>query len=268
MRKIMPAIFAEYPHESRSDRYVYLSSADALQHLGENGFMPVECRVSGCRDEDRRNFVKHAVRLRPAGDLTPKHVGGTCFEVVMRNAHDGTASWQFSAGVFRFICLNGAVVSDHTVADVRVRHQGDRQRQLDAVVEGAMEVLDQAPKVMEKVTEWQQIELRPDEQRIYAEEAHKLRFGDAEGRVETAIEPAQLLHARRPADAGPTLWQTFQRVQENAIRGGLSAISTDPRTRRTRHFSTRAIQSIDGDIKLNRALWALTEKMAALKDSN
>jgi hypothetical protein len=58
----------------------------------------------------------------------------------------------------------------------------------------------------------------------------------------------------------PSLWNLFQRVQENAERGGLPSRSVTGR--RTR---TRPIASIDGSVQLNRALWVLAEEMRKLK---
>lgn len=40
-----------------------------------------------------------------------------------------------------------------------------------------------------------------------AEAAHLLRFGDAEGNVNTPIQPAQLLTPRRYDDRGNDLWR-------------------------------------------------------------
>jgi len=57
-------------------------------------------------------------------------------------------------------------------------------------------------------------------------------------------------------------------VQENVIKGGLHgiAITTDERGRRQRrNVTTRTVNGIDQDVKLNRALWTLAEKMAELK---
>jgi hypothetical protein len=259
MRQSLPAIFATEPHESRSSKFVHISSSEILEKLDENGFLPVEATVSRSRDLDRRAFTKHAVRLRR--DVVTK-VGDSAFEIVMRNAHDGTGSYRFMGGLFRFVCLNGMTVGEHTIPEVKVIHSGNKQRQLDQVVEGVHAILDQAPRVAETVRSWQQIELKPEEQRVYAEKAHRLRFADAHGVVHTPIEPTQLLHPRRAADTGP-LWATFQRVQENVIRGGLSAIARDGQ--RWRRATTREVTGIDSNIGLNRALWSLTEKMAELK---
>jgi hypothetical protein len=82
---------------------------------------------------------------------------------------------------------------------------------------------------------------------------------------ETPIKPAQLLEARRYDDRGNDLWKTFNRVQENAVKGGLAAIKRDENGHRVRKVSTRQIKGIDQDVKINRALWVLGEEMAKLK---
>ena len=53
-------------------------------------------------------------------------------------------------------------------------------------------------------------------------------------------------------------------VQENAIRGGLEARFRDEHGR-LRRSRSRAVKGIDQDVKLNKALWTLSEKMAELK---
>jgi Domain of unknown function (DUF932) len=82
-------------------------------------------------------------------------------------------------------------------------------------------------------------------------------------KVEAPITPAQVVNARRYEDAQTDLWTTFNTVQENMIRGGLYGVTTgaDGRRRRT---TTRAVNGIDGNVKLNRALWTLASKMAEL----
>ncbi|EPU4903244.1 TPA: DUF945 domain-containing protein, partial [Enterobacter hormaechei] len=47
-----------------------------------------------------------------------------------------------------------------------------------------------------------------------------------------------------------------QRVQENLMKGGLSG-----RTAQGKSSRTRAVTGIDGDVKLNRALWVMAESM-------
>jgi hypothetical protein len=54
------------------------------------------------------------------------------------------------------------------------------------------------------------------------------------------------------------LWSVFNRVQENVIKGGLSAYKPGSFQRTT----TRTVKGIDQDIRLNRALWTLGTRMA------
>ncbi len=263
MRASLPAIFAAQPHESRSDRYVYVSTAEIIEALGRESFLPFEARVSRSRDEQRQGFAKHMIRFRSTSTAL-RQVGDTCFEVVLRNAHDGTAAYDFMAGLFRLVCLNGMVVADAQIASVHVRHSGNRQAILDKVVEGANAVLQTAPLALEAPRKWSGIELSRDEQMAFADSARVVRFGDADGNVDTPITAQQLLHPRRPSDQGNDLWRTFQRVQENTVRGGLSATQRDA-DGHVRRSTTREVRSVDGDVKLNKALWTLAARMSDLK---
>ena len=60
------------------------------------------------------------------------------------------------------------------------------------------------------------------------------------------------------------LWTTFNVVQENIIRGGLRGRKRGSNGR-MRNMTTRPVKALDRNIKLNQALWVLTEKMAELK---
>ena len=104
------------------------------------------------------------------------------------------------------------------------------------------------------------IPLGYDEQIVYAESAHKLVYEDLES---APIVPEQLLTQRRFDDGNNSLWITFQRVQENIIKGGVKGKVYGENG--PRKVTTRAVQSLDRNIKLNQALWVLTERMAELK---
>lgn len=260
MRRIAPSIFAMDKHESRSDRYTYIPTVDVLNGLTREGFSPVAVRQSRARDADKREFTKHMIRLRRDGDAY-RGVGDTLPEIVLVNSHDGTSSYQLNAGLFRLVCLNGMVVSDATFASVRVPHKGDV---VSKVIEGAYTVINESVKALEAPRKWSAITLRADEREVFAEAAHTMRFADAEGVVSTPIKPAQLLSPRRSADTNRDLWTTFNVVQENTLRGGLRGYGRDA-NQRMRRVSTREVTGIDQDVKLNKALWVLAERMAALK---
>jgi hypothetical protein len=262
MRKAAPSIFATAAHESRSERFQPIPTIEILRGLIAEGFVPVGTKQSGCRDEGKKEFTKHLIRLRRVDDGKVYNVGDTVCEILLKNANDGTSAYDLMAGLFRIRCMNSLVAQTGTIDSVKVRHSGDVSAK---VIEGTYRVLNEAEKTLAAPADWGTLNLNADERQIFAEAAHVIRFGAAEGEIATPIKPQQLLIPRRYDDKANDLWTTFNVLQENAIKGGLRGVQLDEHGRRVRRVKTRAVNGIDQDIKLNKALWMLSEKMAELK---
>ncbi len=254
MRRAAPSIFAEGKHGSRSERYTYIPTIDVLRGLRKEGFEPFMVAQSKSRIEGKTEFTKHMIRMRHAGQVTARPEAN---EIILINSHDGASSYQMLAGAFRFVCCNGLVVG--TVAnDIRIPHKGNIQGE---VIEGAFRVLEDFEAVDASIDGMKALELKPDEERAMATAALALRYGErTEDQPPAPITAEQLIEARRPEDLGHSLWTTFQRVQENTLRGGQPG-----RTVQGRRLHTRAVGSIDRSVTLNRALWVLAEEMRKLK---
>jgi hypothetical protein len=190
-------------------------------------------------------------------------VNDTVSEVILKNANDGTACYDLMAGLFRIRCLNSLVTQTATLESVKVRHSGPEVAH--KVIEGTYKVLDAAHAALEAPANWSMKQLAPPAVNAFCEAAHVLRFGDAEGHVDTPIRPAQLNFVRRIGDYDNDLWTTFNRVQENCLKGGLSARQERKQgERRGRMVTTRQVNGIDQDVRLNQALWVLATRMAEL----
>ena len=263
VRRRAPSAFATEAHSSRSSRYTYIPTSSVIEGMMQAGFQPMLAKQGSSRIEGKAEYTKHMVRFRHKTISGQMQVGDTLPEIVLINSHDGTSAYKLLAGLFRLACENGLMVASGTLAEMTVPHKGNVRA---AVVDGSHRILEAAPKALAQVGAWQGVELAPAEQSIFAAAAHVLRFGDAEGNVETPITPQQLLSGRRSADDGADLWRTMNRVQENVIRGGLRARATrQPGQRVGRVVTTREVRNIDQDVRLNRALWVLAENMAGLK---
>ena len=251
LRQVAPSIFAEAAHDSRSARYTYIPTSTILDGLRKEGFQPFAVTQTRVRDESKRDFTKHMLRLRHASQIADTEAN----EIILLNSHDGTSSYQMLAGMFRFVCSNG-LVCGNAVSDVRVPHKGQI---MDNVIEGAYDVLDGFGLVRELRDDMRAISLRPAEAEIFARTALTLKY-EPDPVKPAPITESQILAPRRSADTGTDLWTTFNRVQENLVRGGLPA--RNAAGRRTR---TREVQGIDQSVKINRALWLLADEMKKLK---
>jgi hypothetical protein len=261
MAHAAPAIFADSPHSSRSERFVHIPTKELLGAMADNGFLPVSVTVGGSKDAEKRNFTKHMLRFRQADSLTKEldKLGAVVPEIVLLNAHDGTSSYQLHAGLFRLVCLNGLIVAAGNFATVKVGHRGNA---LDKVIEGSYSVLENAKETMPRAEAMAAIELSHGEQVAFANAALPLRFDMSD--TSKQFDATRLLRARRMADSKSDLWTTFNKVQESLIRGGFD-YRAENANGRMEYRTARAVNNVSDDIRLNKSLWQLAESMASLK---
>lgn len=246
-----PSVMQLDKHESRSERYTQIPTIDVVNGLRREGFMPYEVMQSRTRIEGKREFAKHLIKFRHQSDVAKDKPDLS--EIVVVNAHDGGASYRMLGGQFRVICSNG-LIAFCGVDEAKVAHRGNV---IDNVIEGAFRVLDDLKLVEEHRDGMKAITLSKPEQTIFAEQALALRYETVE---QSPITVEQALQAQRFDDRANDLWTTFNRVQENVVRGGQRFYRENGHRART-----RGVTGIDQNVKLNQALWALAEKMAQLK---
>ncbi|EAA2980425.1 DUF945 domain-containing protein [Salmonella enterica] len=239
-----PGVFGEDKHASRSDRYSYIPTITLLENLQREGFEPFFACQSRVRDPERRDYTKHMLRLRRAGQITGQQVP----EIILLNSHDGSSSYQMLPGLFRAICTNGLVCGQSS-GEIRVPHRGNV---VEKVIEGAYEVLNVFDRVEEKRDAMQSLLLPTPAQQAFAKAALTYRFGEEH----QPVTASQILTPRRYEDRQNDLWSVFNRCQENLLKGGLPG-----RTAKGKRSHTRAVKGIDGDVRLNRALWVMAEQL-------
>ncbi|EFU9022579.1 DUF945 domain-containing protein, partial [Salmonella enterica] len=239
-----PSVFGEDKHTSRSEKYTYIPTITLLENLRREGFEPFFACQSRVRDPGRRNYTKHMLRLRRAGQITGRQVP----EIIILNSHSGESSFQLLPGMWRQVCANG-LVCGQSFGEIRVPHRGDIAGK---VIEGAYDVLGVFDRVEEKREAMQSLLLPPPAQQALAKAALTYRFGEEH----QPVTATQILTPRRYEDRKDDLWSVFNRIQENLLKGGLPG-----RTAKGKRSHTRAVNGIDGDVKLNRALWVMAEQM-------
>jgi hypothetical protein len=261
--KLAPSVFATTAHESRSERFAPIPTIEIVRGLAKEGYGVVGAKQSLTRVEGKAPYTKHLLRIRKLDADSSYSVGDTVAEMLLKNANDGTSVYDLFAGLFRIACLNSMVALKEGIDSVKVRHSGDV---MGKVIDGTFRVVENAKQALIAPEAWSQIKLDRDESIAMAEAARMIRFGDADGNVDSPVTATQLLTARRAEDSDRTnLWTNFNVIQENVVRGGLRGVRVDTETNRRRRMTTRAVNGIDQDVKLNRALWTLASRMAELK---
>lgn len=254
IRRVAPSVFAETPIDGVSDRYAFIPTSRVLDALRGEGWNVVKASQTRVRTPDNREFARHMLRLRHPS-IEPVLNGDSFPEVVLLNSHNRTSGFTLQAGLFRLVCSNGMVISDGTFGKIGIRHTG-ADTIINDVIEGTYKVIEELPNISDKLESIASVTLNDREREAYAEAALELRWQDGNA----PVTASDLLDARRREDRKPDLWHTFNTVQENLIKGGLRG-----RNKNGKRTRTRAVNSVNEDVRLNRALFTLTEKMAELK---
>ena len=249
IRRVAPSVFATHPATNVSERYAYLPTYSVLRQLQTIGLDVVKVRQGFKRSPEGKDFAIHELRLRQRGYVskTPE-LGDLVPEVILRNSHDRTSGFDFTAGITRLVCLNGLTVSDQAFG-FKARHTG--RSALGTVTEGVFDIVGKFGQIIEKAGTWARVALTQPQRVEFARKALEVRG------TSLAVEPEHLLRPRRYGDGAANLWTTYNVVQENLTRGGLPARNA-VNDRRT----LGGVRTLIADVDLNRKLWATAEEFA------
>jgi hypothetical protein len=252
LHELAPSIFTMDKKADLSERYNFVPTYQILQVMEDEGWLPVKAREEFCRTEGGQGFQRHMIRFRNFNQQLV--VGDSILETILYNSHNGLASFIFNIGVWRVRCGNGMVVSEGVFEAIRVRHNSYEAKQIIAACNA---IIRETPKIGTSINGMQKIRLNPAEQNLFAKSAAVLRFDDLGAndinQIDNLVDIRDILRARRDDDAGDDLWKTFNRTQENLVRGGVRYKRQDPQGRiQTRR--SREIKGIKRDLKLNQAL--------------
>jgi hypothetical protein len=243
------------PVDSASSRYSFVPTLDAVDLLRETGWFPIKASQSNTRIQDKDGFQKHCIRFVRDENVNLKDER---VDLVLYNSHNLGSSFKLAASIWRKVCSNGLMVASEFV-NFTHRHVGFSSEEF---VQSAEKIAASASILVDQMEYLKGIHLMKEERQIFATAAHRLIYDTPEL---APISADKLLNERRYGDVGNDLWRVFNRVQENIIKGGIRGNIYDTETGKQRKVTTRAVNSLDRDLKLNRALWVLTEKMAEIK---
>ena len=244
-KELAPAIFATSPAPTiKSPKYQFTPTFEVIDHMQDMGYVLTGVRQSNSNVELRKNWGIHITRFQHP-DLYIKNPQGAIEarpEVVLINSHDGTRPIQFEMGLFRLVCENGLVIKDKDMGSFRERHTKMNFQEVKNLIDEKVSGLQ---GIVNTISKWNMVEMTDKQRYQFAVEALALRLSD--DRQPEQYEVMDLLTAKRKVDEQPTLWHTYNTVQENMIKGGFQL----------NNRQARAIKNPIEDFNINQGLWSL-----------
>lgn len=249
------SVMAEKPSERVSSKYLFIPTTQALEVLADHGWLPAKVKQANTRIEANQGYQKHVIRLTNERFNRELMVNDTIPQLMLTNSHSGTSAFELSVALYRKVCANGLCVSDSTLDAIKIRHIGYQDQSMS---DACSNLVGYLPDVLTEIEGYKAITLSDHEREVFAKAAIEMRFdGD-----KYTVEPREVLSVRRYDDKIPTLWNTYNAIQENMIKGGVRQRRADGS-----RIRSKQVKSIDQDIKLNRALWTLQKEMASIKSA-
>lgn len=243
LKEVAPAVFATSPSTKMSERYVFVPTLDIVEKFEKEGW-----KVSSAKQMGRTEYGIHELRLRN-GEL-PK-VGDSLVEAIIRNSHNGMATFSVSAGLHRLVCSNGLTVPTSLSESFNVRHQ---RFDIDDVKSLTESFAQRLPVIQSSVDKMMNKELSMKEKVEFIKKAINVRWKS--GSVPSNLDVMSIVHPRREQDQKNDVWTTFNVIQENFTRGGLKYT-----TNKGRKTELRGLKNIMVVNQINTKLWELATEM-------
>ena len=247
-------VMAERAHESVSSKYSFIPTTAPVHVMADLNWFPVAVSERRTRKEGFSGYQTHAVKFRNESFNRQIEVHETVPELILFNQHSAGAAFRLLLGLFEKVCTNGLMVERASLADQHVRHIGYTSEKVAAAI---ATITPMAGDTLSSVNDFRKLTLKPLERKALAAAASELRWDSTEYQV----NQDHLLTARRSEQREPTLWNTFNVLQENMIKGGPRVRNIE--TGKTSH--ARQVSGLGENERLNRALWRLQEEFFKLK---
>lgn len=253
IKKFAPSVFGTDRNELRSSKYSLFNTSDIIHEMRNLGYEVTNVSTNGIRKETVLNNPltrKHMIRFSHRDYLNTKDshlaVGSVVPQILLTNSHNGTSSYQIAAGLWRKVCSNGLCVNTANIEAFRVRHIGHN---MDEVIKASLSCASRSNEIIDSVYEMNGITLTDKQVKDFVHDALKIKIGDDPKRLNKVENPMVITTRHREEDAPNTLWNVFNAIQENYMKGGIRLIDR----------TLRPIRNIEENTRINRELWKLAD---------
>lgn len=243
IEKICPAAFGLQKHDRLKNSYEIVPTIDVARALKSEGWEVTQAvQVRG--KNDMRNLTnRHLLRFRHV-DSKPI-LNGTHPEILIMNSNNGATSFFMNAGLYRMVCSNGMVVDEATFETRKYSH---KQGSIGEIIEGTYEVLSSVEEIADQSKRYNGMLINQAKREEFALRCLSVvRPGDDLNEVDinSFVKP------RRSDDSRPSLWNTFNIIQENVIAGNAQLVRNNGK-----NTKFRGITAPRKNVSVNQGLWS------------
>ena len=239
-------LYQTSPAQTVSEKYEVIPTIEVIQEFEKFGFQIDAIESAGTRSMERALKQKHMVRM----SAEEKMFGGEVVpQVIIHNSYDGSASLNIHVGIFRFVCSNGMVAGKNLIPPLRIVHKREAWR--DIVGEFVDTYEERYAVQKEFILELKERPMSLDEAYHLAEMS--LGFRHADPRLSNdAVDPLELLIAKRREDRGDRAWHRFNILEESLVNGYYRKYMPSGSI-----VKAKKLTDIDEIIRVNADLWDL-----------
>jgi hypothetical protein len=246
MTQILDPVEQIHEMDGLSNQYQFISSKEVVSTVGSLGWDVHSIQRTAVRSDKRKGFQNHLIDFRNS-DVKLSEDESLISRLLYFGSHDGKSADKLMAGAFSFVCGNGLIMGTEFFSH-RVIHKGDKALHfLDAVIDITQKfnVLGEIVKQMRKtIMEREQIN-------SYLNEAEKLKFNHDNGLF---FEKPALLITKRKEEASNSVWNVYNKTQENIFMGGMQGVRFND-SGIPQFFTTRKVDSMKDKIRINTGLF-------------
>ena len=242
LQEIAPSVFATEPASKMSKRYTFVPTIDVVEKFNNAGW-----NIASASQLGDGKHAPHQVKLR---NSELPNVGDSLVEVIIKNSHDGLATFSVSSGLHRLVCSNGLTVPTSVADFISVKHMKLDMGMVNQITDQFVERL---PFIQNSVSKMISTDLTESQKVDMVQKAGLIRW--KQGTMPAGIKIEDILQPLRSEDNGNNAWTVFNVIQEKWVRGGVKYTSS----RKGRIVPMRELKNFTAIDKINTALWELAE---------
>ena len=262
LEKLVPSAFTTSRYAKASEKYQVANTSEIIKSFVDSGWNITKATQAIVNDSEKNGYQFHSIRMRNP-EIKLSNNDSEFMEIEITNGHDTNHLLTISMGIYRQVCSNGLVIGYSHIEPVRMRHVGtDFQFDLNQAINYINAKTEDVKALIEQM---RNTELTQREINKLAKDMFELRME----KKPTKVQLEEILTPNREEDEGNGLWEKYNTLQENIVKGNFTYIvkkmkkKNDPEgTEKLATYNAKPILSAQKLLNVNSKMFDISMKLA------